>query len=83
MRHAIAKRAYRRRERGSPDNRLKYRGRQEIIYARTEPERRRWRPADRDMVVAALNRTEEQIIRITRSENDALSNFTREREDND
>jgi hypothetical protein len=35
------------------------------------------------MVVAALNRTEEQIIRITRSENDALSNFTREREDND
>ena len=83
VRHAIAKRAYRRRERGSPDNRLKYRGRQEIIYARTEPERRRWRPADRDMVVAALNRTEERIIRITRSENDALSNFTRERDDND
>ncbi len=50
---------------------------------RTEPERRRWRPADREVVVAALNRTEEQIIRITRSENDALSNFTREREDND
>jgi hypothetical protein len=48
-----------------------------------EPERRRWRPADREVVVAALNRTEEQIIRITRSENDALSNFTREREDND
>ena len=83
VRHAIAKRAYRRRERGEPDNRLKYRGRQEIVYARTEPERRRWRPADRDMVVAALNRTEEQILRITRSENDALSNFTREREDSD
>ena len=83
VRHAIAKRAYRRRERGSPDNRLKYRGRQEIIYARTEPERRRWRPADRDMVVAALNRTEEQIIRITRGENDALSSLVREREDND
>ena len=83
VRHAITKRAYRRRERGEPDNRLKYRGRQEIVYARTEPERRRWRPADRDMVVAALNRTEEQIVRITRSENDALSNFTREREDSD
>ena len=83
VRHAIAKHAYRRRERGEPDNRLKYRGRQEIVYARTEPERRRWRPADREMVVAALNRTEEQIIRIMRSENDALSNFTREREDND
>jgi hypothetical protein len=68
VRHAIAKRAYRR---------------QEIIYARTEPERRRWRPADRDMVVAALNRTEEQIIRITRGENDALSSLVREREDND
>ena len=64
VRHAIAKRAYRRRERGEPDNRLRYRGRQEIVYARTEPERRRWLPADREMVVAALNRTEERIAQV-------------------
>jgi hypothetical protein len=57
VRHAITKRAYRRRERGEPDNRLRYHGRQEIVYARTEPERRRWRPADREVVVAALDRT--------------------------
>ena len=81
MRHAIAKRAYRRRERDEPDNRLKYRGRQEIIYARTEPERRRWRPADREMVVAALNRTEEQITRIMRSDNDPLASLAREDSD--
>ena len=78
VRHAIAKRAYRRRERDEPDNRLRYRGRLEIVYARTEPERRRWRPADRDMVVAALNRTEEQITRIMRSDNDPVASLAGE-----
>jgi hypothetical protein len=83
VRHAIAKRAYRRRERDEPDNRLKYRGRQEIVYARTEPERRRWRPADREVVVAALDRTEEQVARIIHDGGDALSGLMRGREDND
>jgi hypothetical protein len=83
VRHAIAKHAYRRRERDEPDNRLRYRGRLEIVYARTEPERQRWRPADRDMVAAALNRTEEQIAQIMRSDSDPLANFTRKREDGD
>ena len=78
MRHAIAKRAYRRRERDEPDNRLRYRGRLEIVYARTEPERRRWRPADREMVVAALNRTEEQIAQIMRSDTDPLAGLARD-----
>jgi hypothetical protein len=82
VRHAIAKRAYRRRQRNEPDNRIMYRGRQEIVYARTEPERQRWRPADREMVIAALDRTEKQVVRIMRNEDDALSNFMREREDN-
>ena len=77
VRHAIAKRAYRRRERDEPDNRLRYRGRLEIVYARTEPERRRWRPADRKMVAAALNRTEEQIAQIMRSDTDPLAGLAR------
>ena len=83
VRHAIAKRAYRRRERGEPDNRLQYRGRQEIVYARTEPERQLWRPADREMVVAALDRTEKQIARIMRNEGDALSGLEQERDSDD
>ena len=77
VRHTIAKRAYRRRERDEPDNRLRYRGRLEIVYARTEPERQRWRPADREMVAAALNRTEEQIAQIMRSDTDPLAGLAR------
>jgi hypothetical protein len=42
-RHTVAKNAYRLRERDEPDSRIKYRKRQEIIYARTRDERRRWR----------------------------------------
>ena len=57
-RHTVAKNAYRLRERGEPNNRIKYRKREEIIYARTEAERRRWHPADKAMIVAALDRTE-------------------------
>ena len=34
-RHIVAKNAYRLRERGEPNNRIKYRKRDEIIYART------------------------------------------------
>lgn len=45
-RHAVGKNAYRLRERGEPNNRIEFHKRQEIIYARTDAERRRWRAAD-------------------------------------
>jgi hypothetical protein len=83
VRHAIAKRAYRRRQRDEPDNRLQYHGRSEIVYARTEIERRRWRLADKGIVIAALDRTEERVARIMHSGGDALSSLMRERDDND
>jgi hypothetical protein len=57
--HAIAKNAYRLRE-----ERIRYRKRREIIYARTEAERRRWLPADKAMIIAALDRTEERVVRV-------------------
>ena len=57
--HAIAKNAYR-----LFDGRIRYRKRREIVYARTEAERRRWCPADKAMIVAALDRTEERIVRV-------------------
>jgi hypothetical protein len=60
--HAIAKNAYRLRK-----QRIRHRKRKEIIYARTEAERRRWLPADKEMIVAALDRTEERIVRVINS----------------
>ena len=63
-RHTVAKNAYRLRERGEPNNRIKYLKRQEIIYARTEADRQRWRPADTAMIVAQLDLTEAMIVRL-------------------
>jgi hypothetical protein len=63
-RHIVAKNAYRLRERGEAHNRITYRKRKEIIYARTESERRRWRRADDAMIAAQLDRTEELIVRL-------------------
>jgi hypothetical protein len=57
--HAIAKNAYRLRK-----GRTRHRGRQEVIYARTEPERRRWLSSSKAMVMAALDQTEERVVRV-------------------
>ena len=62
--HTVAKNAYRLRKRGEPCNRIWYRERQEILYARTEQDRRRWLPADKAMIVASLDRTEARVARI-------------------
>ena len=58
--HIIGKHAYRLHDR----TRIRHRKRREAVYARTEVERRRWLPADRPMIVAALERTEERITRV-------------------
>ena len=63
-RHTVAKNAYRLRERGEPNNRIKYRKRDEIVYARTAEDQKRWHDADKEMIVAALDRTEEQVARV-------------------
>src|SRR5262245_38202987 len=63
-RHIVAKNAYRLRERGEPNNRIMYRKRKEIIYARTVSERRRWCHAEDAMITAQLDRTEERIVRL-------------------
>ena len=63
-RHTVAKNAYRLRERSESNNRIAYRNRKEIIYARTAEEQKRWHAADKEMVVAALDRTEEQVARV-------------------
>ena len=68
--HTIAKNAYR-----LFDGRIRYRKRREIVYAHTEAERRRWRPADKAMIVAALDRTEERIVRVINTEGNDLSDI--------
>jgi hypothetical protein len=60
--HTIAKNAYRLRK-----QRIRHRKRREIVYARTEAERRRWLPADKAMIIAALNRAEERVVRVINS----------------
>ena len=59
-RHTVAKNAYRLRERSDMNNRIAYRNRKEIVYARRAEEQKRWHAADKEMVMAALDRTEEQ-----------------------
>ena len=63
-RHAVAKNAYRLRERGEPNNRIKYLGRDEIIYARTKVDQQRWRLADTRMIVKQLEKAEAAIVRL-------------------
>jgi Family of unknown function (DUF5906) len=66
--HAIAKNAYRLRK-----ERIRHRKRREIVYAHTEAKRRQWIPADKAMVIAALNRTEERVVRIINSQDDIVA----------
>jgi hypothetical protein len=63
-RHTAAKNAYRLRERGEPNNRIKYLKSDEIIYARTKADQQLWRPADTKMIVKQLDRAEAMIVRL-------------------
>src|SRR5262249_37198462 len=63
-RHTVARRAYRLRERGEPNNRIKYLKRDEISYARTKADRRSWCPADTAFILEQLDKTEKMIVRL-------------------
>jgi len=74
-RHTVAKNAYRLRERDEADNRIKYRKRQEVIYARTRAEQRKWRMTDKEIIIKALDRTEEWVTQVINAERDVLADF--------
>jgi hypothetical protein len=74
--HTIAKNAYRLRS-----ARTRHRGRKEIIYACTKTEQRRWLPADKAMVIAALERTEERIARVIGGGIDTIGRLMKRGED--
>jgi hypothetical protein len=63
-RHTVAKNAYRLRERNEPNNRIEYRKRKEIIYARTKADQQRWRPADTALIIKQLHLAEAMIAQL-------------------
>jgi hypothetical protein len=63
-RHIVAKHAYRLRKRSEPNNRIRYLGEQEIVYARTKSDQQAWRPADTAFVVEQLGKTETMVARL-------------------
>jgi hypothetical protein len=62
--HTITKNAYRLHTAHEPGGRIRHHNRREIVYACTEAERRRWRLADKAMIVAQLDRTEDYVMRV-------------------
>jgi len=80
-RYMVAKNAYRLRQRDEPDNRIRYRKRREVIYARTGPERWRWRAVDTALIVKQLERAEERIAQVINAEHDVLADLLRGRRD--
>ena len=81
-RHTVAKNAYRLRERNESHNRIKYRNRKEIVYARTRAEQRRWHETDMRMIVAALDRAEERVTQVISGERDMFADFKRAQDPN-
>jgi hypothetical protein len=77
VRHTVAKNAYRLRERDKANNRIMYRQRQEIVYARTRADRQRWQKADTRMIIAALDRTEARVAQVISPKHDALAELIR------
>ena len=74
-RHTVAKNAYRLRERSEPNNRIKYRKRQEIIYARTNADQLRWHEADTGLIIRQLDMAEEWVTQVVNAERDVLADL--------
>src|SRR5262249_954612 len=76
-RHTVAKNAYRLRERNEPHNRIKYRKRQEIVYARTNADQQRWYESDTGLIVRQLDMTETRVTQVINAECDVLADLIR------
>jgi hypothetical protein len=75
--HTITKNAYRLRERNEPNNRIKYRKRQEIVYACTNADQLRWHEVDTELIIRQLDMTEERVAQIINAERDVLADLMR------
>jgi hypothetical protein len=76
-RHTVAKNAYRLRERDEPHSRIRYRSRQEIVYARTKADQRHWREADTGLIIRQLDIAEDRATQVINAERDVLADLMR------
>ena len=76
-RHAVAKNAYRLRKRSEPNNRIRYRNRQEIVYARTSAGQQRWHETDTGLIIRQLDIAEERVTQVINGKHDPLADFMR------
>jgi hypothetical protein len=81
-RHTVAKNAYRLRERNEPHNRIEYRKRREIVYARTKADQRRWHEVDTALISRQLDMVEERATQVINAERDVLADLMRARDPN-
>jgi hypothetical protein len=81
-RHAVAKNAYRLRERSESNNRIRYRKRQEIVYACTNADQRRWREADIGLIIRQLDIAEDRVTQVINAERDVLAELMRMQDPN-
>jgi hypothetical protein len=76
-RHIVARNAYRLRERSEPNNRIKYRKRDEIVYARTNADQRRWHEVDTELIIRQLDIAEDRVVQVTNTKRDPLADLMR------
>ena len=76
-RHTVAKNAYRLRERSESDNRITYRKRQEIVYARTNADQQRWHEADTELITRQLDIAEDRVTQVINAKRDGLADLMR------
>jgi hypothetical protein len=81
-RHTVAKNAYRLRERNEPNNRIMYRQRQEIVYARAKADQRCWCRVDTELIVRQLDITEERVTQVINAKRDVLADLMRVQDPN-
>jgi hypothetical protein len=81
-RHIVAKNAYRLRERDERNNRIRYRKRQEIAYARTKVDQQRWRGSDTELIVKQLDMAEKRVTQVVNAERDVLADLMRAHDPN-
>jgi hypothetical protein len=81
-RHIVAKNAYRLRKRDEPNNRIMYRQRQEIVYARAKADQRCWCRVDTELIVRQLDITEERVTQVINAKRDVLADLMRVQDPN-
>jgi len=82
-RYAVSKNAHRLRKRDEANSRITYGKRQEIIYARTPEDQKRWHGADKEMIIKQLDRTEAKVVRIVGLGIEDLADLARFRQPGD